>query len=551
MEPVQIKQFATIGLIISLSIAIIGFGFVLWFFYRLRRNELGDDEIARRRNERILERALRTEAAWLVRRIPRYLALQHQFDHVEVNQANRRRRRHQFVKFDWVGITKTAIWLHIPGHGLPYGTSFWDIKNPERRVVEGLQNSLRRPVKLIETSEYDFFVVVGLPHAYMGVPKLVHWAEMVATLPASRPFAIPIGVNESNKLIYQDVTAFPHALIMGGTGMGKSIMAKQLIATLVSRNAPAALQLCLIDLKRVELHQFRGLPHVSHYVDRPENVSDFFAWLKAEMNRRLDSFVGTCEDIRGWNAQHRNNPLNRIVVLIDELATLTTDRELKRDAIDYIVDFARLGRAAGIHLILCTQTVAKEVLPMNVLANIDGRICFSVRSSAASVLAVGNGSALGLDLPGRLVFIHGSKQVFLQAPLITNENIAAVIAAAGVEPTPRVPPPSELDIFKVIHYNLGGRAAWQEVMDAINGSVGEKRLKRLLTDFTFDPAEQKPIIEFDEQQFILTPPFQHRSGRIPRYLLAVEAVPATLEETKRLALGQGQREEKKQIGDMA
>lgn len=500
----------------------------------------------KRRNERLFINAVLQETRKLSHDIPKHLAIQHGFSSqpeqpVVVMSAKPPRRHKKTIRFDAALITRTEMWFHFDGARLPGGTSFWDLKNPSNHVLDNLQNAIQRSCRFYEDNEYNLFLRVGLRHALMGIPRFIAWASVIDNLPKTKPFAVAIGVNENNKLIIQDVTAWPHAMILGATNMGKSVLLKGLLITLLSRNKPSALQVVLIDLKRVELYEFRDLPHVLHHVDRPDDVSPVLKYLITEMYRRLDKFVGVCNDINGWNRQRPNQHLGRIILVVDELATITTDRALRSEAIAAIISLARLGRAAGIHLLLCTQTVSREVLPMDVLANIEGRICFSVRNSSASTLAVGNGSAVGLELQGRAVFVQGSQQIYLQAPFIGPKEIEEAIekiknGGVVVESTDEI---TDTDLLKLVLYNFGGNAAWEPLFEAVQHKLSAGKIQDCLRRNEFKPDQAAPVLELDANKYLLVPSFQYRGGRTPRQLVKIETddlLPADNAALKTLAI---------------
>ena len=68
-------------------------------------------------------------------------------------------------------------------------------------------------------------------------------------LPASRPYAVAMGLAENRRFVYQDARKFPHLLVAGATGGGKSVFLNQLLVTLIRRNSPESMKLLLIDLK--------------------------------------------------------------------------------------------------------------------------------------------------------------------------------------------------------------------------------------------------------------------------------------------------------------
>ena len=64
--------------------------------------------------------------------------------------------------------------------------------------------------------------------------------------------------------LYKDMLSQPHLLIAGATGSGKSVVINGLVYTALY-DSPARVQFILIDPKRVELVEYKQLPHTIKY----------------------------------------------------------------------------------------------------------------------------------------------------------------------------------------------------------------------------------------------------------------------------------------------
>lgn len=68
--------------------------------------------------------------------------------------------------------------------------------------------------------------------------------------------------------LYADMLQQPHLLIAGATGSGKSVVINGMMTTAL-KDSPAVVQFILIDPKRVELVDYKELPHTLRYSSEP------------------------------------------------------------------------------------------------------------------------------------------------------------------------------------------------------------------------------------------------------------------------------------------
>ena len=136
----------------------------------------------------------------------------------------------------------------------------------------------------------------------------VSFREMLDALPKdpTKNMYIPFGVDISGNKVCADLTEFPHMLIAGGTGSGKSVFAHGILASLIMRNRPEDLKLVLIDPKRVEMVKYADIPHLlCPVIKEPSQAKVCLDKLIDEMERRLVLFeFAGVRNIRSYNEKY-------------------------------------------------------------------------------------------------------------------------------------------------------------------------------------------------------------------------------------------------------
>ena len=172
--------------------------------------------------------------------------------------------------------------------------------------------------------------------------------------------------------LYLNALGQTHLLIGGTTGSGKSVLVNGLIYTALFR-APSAAQFILIDPKRVELVEYKPLPHVLRYASEPDTMT---AALDLAMNTTESRFtVMQSEGVKKWRG-------GDLYVIIDELADLmTTNRKTVQPLLQRL---CQIGRAARVHVVACTQTPISAVIPTQIKVNFDSRFILRTRTAQDS-----------------------------------------------------------------------------------------------------------------------------------------------------------------------
>lgn len=238
-------------------------------------------------------------------------------------------------------------------------------------------------------------VVVEIPKReheryYIDAEEL--WAR--TQWPTDRLYA-PLGNDVRDQPVGVDFSSSrsPHLLIGGMTGGGKSVALETLLLGLVRHYPASQLELRIIDPKGNEFIQFEGIAHV---VEPPGmDAEDAIEMLERTCNE-MDARYGAMKevsraqkirirDISGYNAAVEiAERFKWIVIVLDEFADLTADRDHKRAIEGLLQRIAQKARACGIHAIVATQKPSAEVISTTTRSNLGAQLALRVRSASDS-----------------------------------------------------------------------------------------------------------------------------------------------------------------------
>ena len=323
---------------------------------------------------------------------------------------------------------------------------------------------------------------------------------------------VPIGATAEGPLVLDLVADGPHLLVGGTTGSGKSELLRSMVAGLALSADPDHLALVLIDYKGgAAFDRCAEMPHVAGMVtDLDDRLAErALVCLEAELRHREERLraVGA-EDLAAFRArtpQPGGDPLPRLVVVVDEFATLAAELP---EFLRSLVGIAQRGRSLGVHMVLATQRPAGAVTD-DIRANTSCRIALRVtdRHDSNDVIDSPDAARIPRRRPGRAMARFGPGElVAFQSALVTGRTPQR---STGL----RVGPPgsraidtsghqhSDLDsvveAVRAAHQSLGGaepRAPWPAPLPSevattgLAETAGPHRPAAWLAD---DPARQR------------------------------------------------------------
>ena len=303
--------------------------------------------------------------------------------------------------------------------------------------IEGLSDNLAlalaaRSIRIEAPIPGEPYVGVEIPNSAFDLVTLKEVLASRNHVDASKKskLAFALGQDVAGQPFSADLSKMPHLLIAGATGSGKSVCVNALIDSFLMNATPAEVKLILIDPKRVELAQYKGIPHLlTEVIVEPDKAVNALKWTVGTMESRYAEFASRgVRNIAAYNEALRPGQprMPYIVILIDELADLMMVSAYEVEAT--ITRIAQLARATGIHLVVATQRPSVQVITGLIKANIPSRIAFAMTSGIDSRTILDTTGAEDLLGRGDMLYqpIDAPRAVRLQGVLVTDPEIEAV-----------------------------------------------------------------------------------------------------------------------------
>jgi S-DNA-T family DNA segregation ATPase FtsK/SpoIIIE len=310
---------------------------------------------------------------------------------------------------------------------------------------------------------------------------------------AKKKIPLALGKDVYGKTVIGDLAAMPHLLVAGATGSGKSVCINSIIASMLFKFGPDELRFIMVDPKVVEMQMYNKLPHlIVPVVTDPKKTVAALKWVVNEMEKRYRMFAK--EGVRNFDSfNNRPRPdkteapkeeeeepesdevtlsdedldaivtslgegdlapeadddeleiaeeqipdrFPYIVVLIDELADLM--QTAPADVEMCIARIAQKARAAGIHLIIATQTPRADVVTGIIKANIPCRIAFQVSSALDSRVILDTKGADKLVGKGDMLFLPpgSAKLERSQGAFVSDAEVERIVEHCGKQGSPK------------------------------------------------------------------------------------------------------------------
>ncbi|MCA0984298.1 DNA translocase FtsK [Halobacillus yeomjeoni] len=226
-------------------------------------------------------------------------------------------------------------------------------------------------------------------------PSIVYFDEFMKNVrdsltdDISKKLVVPIGIDPLNNILSIDLadSMSPHFLVGGTTGSGKSVTLNSIIISLMLLYSKEHVKFTFIDPKKVEFTKYETIPYTEEVIYDLDKSVTRLEELCDEMDERFTLMQKEfMSDIKHYNDQVSDEQkMAHKVIVFDEFADFQSqDQKMAKRVEEAIKRLGQKGRAAGMHLIICTQNPKAEVINTTIRSNLPARLALKVTDGSSS-----------------------------------------------------------------------------------------------------------------------------------------------------------------------
>lgn len=254
-------------------------------------------------------------------------------------------------------------------------------------------------------------------------------------LQQQNPHELIVGQDSFGNYKKVDLNKFPHVLIGGDTGTGKSRFLMMALTNLV---ATSNVNLYLLQIRKSDLIVFKDCYQTKSVVRNLDDALMLLGYLDnlcKERDKKIESLMAKgIFNIEDYNKYVKYDKMKYCYIVLDEFSFFNVNgsdskaiKIIKRAILGLIKNIVMVGRSVGVFIITSLQKPTSTSIPTDIKSQLCTRVCFKMLDEATSIQILGNGDATKIKT--RRAVIRSLESEVVSIPFIDFNLIEKYIAS--------------------------------------------------------------------------------------------------------------------------
>ncbi|MBO0377095.1 FtsK/SpoIIIE domain-containing protein [Staphylococcus warneri] len=260
-----------------------------------------------------------------------------------------------------------------------------------------LQNALREELHINNKS--------------VGNATNINFEKAMENLKRKTSTEVAIGFDDKGDIKMHNFKTDGNIIVGGTTGVGKSVVMKQMILSAMMQYDPDDVKFVLYDPKCVEFKPYEKTSYLySHVLHDDNELEKVLSKVKSELHKR----------------QRELNKFTSLVIVIDEFSDLGIQNA---SVVSLIKELAKAGTEFGIHFIIGTQMARANIITKELKQYFRSRVALKLNNNIESEIVLDEKGAEKLRNHGSMLYKNnGGELIKLQSDFIYDDKIEDICA---------------------------------------------------------------------------------------------------------------------------
>lgn len=249
-----------------------------------------------------------------------------------------------------------------------------------------------------------------------------------------KDYEILVGYKDYKPVLI-NMNRYPHLLIGGDTGTGKSKFLMILLSNLIANCQDV--ELYLMQIRKSDLIVFKDCKqckYIARDLNKARNLLKHINDICIERDQIIEQYTISkgIYNIEDYNRQFKNNKMKYAYLVLEEFSFFTPngadskqEKKLKQEILGYIKQIVNSSRSTGVFIITSLQKPTNSSIPTDIKNQLSTRVAFKLLDKETSLVILGNSSATKLK-PLEAI-IRTNNQSIVNIPLIHHKAIMRAI----------------------------------------------------------------------------------------------------------------------------